>query len=152
MQCRIADCSDLVKAKGLCNRHYLKLRRYGDPEAAVVRLRRRPHLSDPGSTVVAVASLDDPVPINYGAPGCPAMVRRGTGQWAQCAGVPEWAGTVGQGRQRYLVFACAAHVEHLDDPRPILDEDRVELERRREQWRRAKRGEPFERVRPIGPR
>jgi hypothetical protein len=34
MECRIAGCSDLVKAKGLCNRHYLKLRRYGDPEAA----------------------------------------------------------------------------------------------------------------------
>jgi hypothetical protein len=51
MECRIAGCNDLVKAKGLCNRHYLKLRRYGDPEASA----RRP-LADP----VSLERLADP--------------------------------------------------------------------------------------------
>jgi hypothetical protein len=40
MNCRIAGCSDLVKAKGLCNRHYLKLRRYGDRLAVPARSAR----------------------------------------------------------------------------------------------------------------
>ncbi len=77
------------------------------------------------------------------------MVRRGAGQWAHCAGVPECAGTVGRGRRRYLVFPCNAHREVLDGPRPITEGDRAELDRRREQWRRAKAGLPFERVQPI---
>ncbi len=95
------------------------------------------------------AELHDPTPINYGVPGCPALVRRVVGQWDHCSGSPEFAGTVGEGRRRYLVFACAAHVEHLDDPRPMTDEDRAELAHRREQWQRAKAGLPFERVEPI---
>jgi hypothetical protein len=37
----------------------------------------------------------------------------------------------------------------LDGPRPITEGDRAELDRRREQWRRAKAGLPFERVQPI---
>ena len=39
--------------------------------------------------------LDDPVPINYGNPGCPAMVRRGAGQWTSCGGEPVVVGYVG---------------------------------------------------------
>jgi hypothetical protein len=151
MECRIAGCTDLVKAKGLCNRHYLKLRRYGDPEAAA-RGRGEPSSSDPGRTVAAVIGgelLHDPTPLNYGVPGCPAMVRRGVGQWDHCPRTPAFAGTVGQGRRRYRVFACAAHVEHLDDPRPMTDDDRAEFAQRREQWAKAKARQPFERVQPI---
>jgi hypothetical protein len=48
-----------------------------------------------------------------------------------------------------LVFACDAHVEHLDGARPMTDDDGAELAHRREQWQRAKRGEPFEQVEPI---
>jgi hypothetical protein len=108
-------------------------------------------MSDPGRTVAAVtgAELHEPTPINYGVPGCPAMVRRTVGQWDHCSGTPEFAGTVGRSRHQYRVFACAAHVEHLDHPRPMTDDDRAELADRREQWARAKRGLPFERVQPI---
>jgi hypothetical protein len=150
MKCRITGCSDLVKAKGLCNRRYLKLRRYGDPEVIVPR-PRRPSVSDLGRTVAAVSGgeLYDPTPINYGAPGCPAMIRRGTGQWDSCSGTPEFAGTVGRGQRRYRVFACAAHVEHLDDPRSMTDDDRAELAHRRAQWERAKAGSSFEGVQPL---
>ena len=80
---------------------------------------------------------------------CAAMVRRTVGQWDQCAGTPEFAGTVSRGRRCYRVFACAAHVEHLDDLRRMTDDDRAQLAHRREQWQRAKRGLPFERVQPI---
>jgi hypothetical protein len=41
--------------------------------------------------------------------------------------LPEFAGTVGRGRRRYRLFACAAHVEHLDRPRRMTDDDRAEL-------------------------
>jgi hypothetical protein len=94
-------------------------------------------------------AFHDPTPVNFGVPGCPAMVRRGSGQWAHCPGVPEWAGTVGEGRHRYVVFACGAHREVVDGARAMTDADRAELAHRREQWARAKRGEPFERVAPI---
>jgi hypothetical protein len=47
------------------------------------------------------------------------------------------------------VFPCAAHVDHLDQPRPMTDVDRAELAHRREQWRRAKAGQPYEKVQPI---
>jgi hypothetical protein len=41
---------------------------------------------------------------------------------SQAALAPEFAGTLGRGRHRYRVFACAAHVEHLDHPRrPVTD-------------------------------
>jgi len=33
MKCRIQDCSCVVLAKELCNKHYKKLRSYGDPLA-----------------------------------------------------------------------------------------------------------------------
>jgi hypothetical protein len=127
----------------------LKLRRYGDPEAG--RRPERQIVPDTGRRVAAVTSaeLHDSTPINFGAPGCPAMVRRTVGQRGQCAGTPEFAGTVGGGRRRYRVFACAAHVEHLDHPRRMTEDDRAELAHRREQWARAQRGLPFERVQPI---
>jgi hypothetical protein len=98
---------------------------------------------------VTGADLHDPTPINVGVPGCPAMVRRHVGQWGHCPGVPDFAGTVSERRRRYRVFACAVHVEHIDRPQRMTDDDRAELEHRREQWARAKRGEPFERVQPI---
>jgi hypothetical protein len=96
-----------------------------------------------------MADVQDPTPINFGVPGCPAMVRRGVGQWDHCSGTPVWAGTVGSGRSRYLVFACAAQRDVVDGPRAMTDDDRAELAWRREQWARAKRGEPFARVQPI---
>jgi hypothetical protein len=149
MECRIAGCADLVKAKGLCNRHYLKLRRYGDPEAVMPR-PRHPSVPDLGRSVAAViGALHDPVPMNYGVPGCPAMIRAGAGQWAHCPRTPAFAGTVGEDPRRYRVFPCELHVGHVDDPQPITDKDRAALERRREQWARAKRGLPFEGVQPI---
>ena len=98
---------------------------------------------------MTVVDLRDPVPINYGVPGCPAMVREVVGQWDHCAGTPAFAGTVGKGRRRYLVFACAAHVGHVDRPWPMTDDDRAELAQRREQWARAKAGQSFERVQPL---
>jgi hypothetical protein len=141
MECRIAGCGDLVKAKGFCNRHYLRLRQYGDPEAGVRRLERQ-IMSDTGRGVAAVtgAELHDPTTMNFGAPGCSAMVRRVVGQWDHCSGTPEFAGTVGRERRRYRVFACAAHVEHLDHARRMTDDDRAELAHRQQQWARAKRG------------
>jgi hypothetical protein len=146
MECRIAGCSDLVKARGLCNRHYRRLRRHGDPEAVM-----RPSVSDHDRSVAAViGALHDPVPMNYGVPGCPGMIRAGAGQWAHCPRTPEFVGTVGRGRRRYRVFACAAHVEHLDQPRRMTDDDRAELAHRRNQWAKAKAGQqPFQPVQPL---
>ncbi len=95
------------------------------------------------------AGLDYPTPMNVGVPGCQAMMRAGARQWAHCPRTPEVTGTVGRGARRYRVFACELHVGHVDHPRPMTDADRAELEHRREQWRRAKRGLPFERVQPI---
>lgn len=31
MTCKINGCKDTVKTKGLCEKHYAKLHRYGDP-------------------------------------------------------------------------------------------------------------------------
>jgi hypothetical protein len=49
------------------------------------------------------------------------------------------------------VFAYDVHREVVDGPRAMTDADRAELAWRREQWARAKAGEPFERVQPIPP-
>jgi hypothetical protein len=108
-------------------------------------------MSDTCRSVAAVTGpeLHDRTPMNFGAPGCAAMVRRVVGQWDHCAGAPVFAGMVGRGRRRDRAFACAAHVEHLDRPRPMTDDNRAELAHRREQWARAKRGLPFERVQPV---
>jgi hypothetical protein len=35
--------------------------------------------------------LDDPTLTNYGHAGCPAMARRGVGQWISCSGQPTQA-------------------------------------------------------------
>jgi hypothetical protein len=86
--------------------------------------------SIPGEAVV----LDDPVPINYGNTGCPATVRRGAGQWTSCGSQPVVAGNVnGRGRERHRVFPCARHSELVQDVQPLTDEDRAEVERRREE-------------------
>ena len=123
------------------------------PPGGVNRAVSVEHSRAPGERMTAVANaarLDDPTPINYGVPGCPAMVRSGTGQWSHCGGTPVIAGTVGRGRRRYLVFVCATHRCKFDGPRrPMTDADRAELARRREQGRGAKAGHPFQRVQPI---
>jgi hypothetical protein len=108
---------------------------------------------DGGSQAGAPHPVDrhDPTPVNIGVGGCPAMIRCGVGQWAHCPGTPEWAGTVGRGRRRYLVFRCAAHRGVVHGPRAMTDTDRAELAYRREQWAHAKAGRPFGRVRPVDP-
>jgi hypothetical protein len=98
-----------------------------DPEGQRTGLLRSPDADGPKQVVPTPAALHDPIPVNVGVPGCPGMVRRGSGQWAQCAGVPVWAGTVvGGGRRRYLVFACGAHREVVHRPRAMTDVRRLD--------------------------
>ena len=102
--------------------------------------------------------LDDPTPVCFSNPGCPAMVRYGHGQWTSCRAEPELAGflTVSEHvpvdrRGTYLLFTCRAHIGLVTDPRPMTDEDRAELEHRREQERLGLAGRPYDRVQPIKP-
>lgn len=37
--CGVAGCSSRHEAKGFCNKHYLRLRKYGDPEAGASHIR-----------------------------------------------------------------------------------------------------------------
>jgi hypothetical protein len=94
--------------------------------------------------------LDDPIPINFGNAGCPAMVRRGAGQWGSCPGEPTHAGFVDHAAGyrpgvRFRVFPCDRHTGQVDDPAPMTDDDRAELEHRREQVRLAMAGKPYDR-------
>jgi hypothetical protein len=72
VKCRIAGCTDLVKAKGLYNRHYLKLRRYGDPEATARRPARATTATSVGPQLVEGAG--------EGAPGLAVPARSARGQ------------------------------------------------------------------------
>ena len=49
---------------------------------------------------------NDPVPINFGNPGCPAMVRYGSGNGTSCRREPTPAGYVAHRRKRHRVFPC----------------------------------------------
>ena len=92
----------------------------------------------------------DPIPINYGNAGCPAMVRHVVGQYTSCGGPPTHAGYVRvKGKGRIRVFPCTEHACQVDGAAPMTNEDRAELEGRREQNRRALAGLPYERVRPA---
>lgn len=92
---------------------------------------------------------DLPAPINFGHPGCPAMVRRGEGQWASCTADPTHAALVG--RPAVRVFVCPTHLglPQLRDVTPMSDEDRAELDGRVVQHERALAGLRYERVRPV---
>ena len=80
----------------------------------------------------------DSTPTNFGAAGCPAMVRCNRGQWGSCGSEPELAGhltvtahvTVDK-RDTYRLFVCPAHTRLVNDPQPMSAEDRAELEHRR---------------------
>lgn len=36
MICKVADCSDIAKAQGLCSKHYQRYKKYGDPEFTLI--------------------------------------------------------------------------------------------------------------------
>lgn len=100
--------------------------------------------------------LDDPTPLNFGNVGCPAMTRRGRGQWGPCPAEPEFAGYldvtkhVPQARRgTYRAFPCRAHRDLVRDSQPMTDGDWAELAHRREQAERAMAGQPYEKVQPI---
>jgi hypothetical protein len=78
--------------------------------------------------------LDDPTPLCFGNAGCPAMVRRGAGQWTSCGADPVAAGYVGCGQDRHRVFPCAAHRQCVDDLQPLTEDDRAEVQRRRDAY------------------
>jgi hypothetical protein len=102
--------------------------------------------------------LDDPTPVCFGNPGCPAMIRRNRGQWGSCPAEPEFAGYLSiiehvlvDRRGIYVLFTCRAHTALVTDPRPMTEADRAELEHRQEQWRLGLAGRPYERVQPVKP-
>jgi hypothetical protein len=88
------------------------------------------------------ALLDDPTPVCVSNTGCPAMVRRGAGQWADCGAPPAHAGWVDRvaGRprgERVRVFPCEQHAHLVQELRPISDDDRAEVQRRRDAYAAA---------------
>lgn len=93
--------------------------------------------------------MSDALPINYGAPGCPAMPSTGMhGKPAACGQSPEFFGLVG--RPAIRVFLCRRHrdLPQLRDVRPMTDVDRAELDGRIVQWDRAMAGLSYDRVGP----
>jgi hypothetical protein len=110
-----------------------------------------PNMSDLGRSVAAVtgAELHDSVPMGTGSPGVPGDGPPNCRPMGPLLWHPAVRRHGGRCRHRYRVFACAAHIEHLDDPRGMSDDDRAELAHRREQWAKAKAGQQFERVQPI---
>lgn len=77
----------------------------------------------------------DPVPMSASRAGCAAHVRRVVGQWIGCPGAPTHAGTYTYRYPRRSVepaFACDEHAHLLASSHLMTDDDRVELERRRD--------------------
>ena len=95
-------------------------------------------------------SDDDPVPLRPAA-GRAAAVHRHSGQWASCPGVPTHAAVwlVPHSRKRWKVFLCGNHCGEVDSAWLITEDDRSELEYRREQERLALAGKPYRRLGPL---
>lgn len=88
-------------------------------------------------------------PFAPGACGGPAIGGR-TG-FSPCQRPVAWAGSTSfpHDRTTWHAFTCDAHRWHLDDPRALTDDDRAELEHRREQEWRGRSGLTYERIRPV---
>ena len=90
-----------------------------------------------------------PIPFRPSAAGCGASARRLTGAFRSCSSEVVAAGTRKDRRTLWLAFACADHRECVIDPHPLTDDERAELDHRREQERRALAGMRFERPQPL---
>lgn len=95
-------------------------------------------------------SPHDPVPTQWSAAGCPAMVRRTVGQWESCVGAPAWVVIVAvRGVGRVRMFPCEAHRGLVAGARPMDDVDRADVAGRQVQRERALRGLRFESPGPV---
>lgn len=61
--CSVAGCPDMAHARGMCNLHYMRFRRYGDP---LVKLRQRGRLDAPNQRKGAVAVPVAPPAVHQG--------------------------------------------------------------------------------------
>ena len=87
-------------------------------------------------------------PFEVSAAGCGGYVSGVMTAPRACAGEVVWAGVVYFPFPRptlWWVFACDAHVACVHAPRRLLDRDRAELARRREQHALAMAGRAYER-------
>ncbi len=81
--------------------------------------------------------LADPGPFHVSRPGCGAIVPSGDGHPLYCRNAATRAGLrhfphPAPG-EVYLVFTCDQHADQAEATRLLLDRDRAELERRRDQ-------------------
>ncbi len=93
-----------------------------------------------------------PFAASEGRCGAASDDRDGVSGFSLCQRPVVYAGTASfpyPQPRTWLAFACEAHRSYLDDPHPLTDAERAELEHREEQRRRGRAGLSFERPRPL---